>query len=401
MSLKNFEILNELGKGTYSTVYKVKRITDEKIYALKKVRIMSLKEKEKRNALNEIRILASINHPNIISYKEAFFDDESRTLCLVLEYADGGDLYQRILQYQKKGKYMSETFIWNLMIQIVRGMKALHDLNILHRDLKSANVFLTKSGEVKIGDMNVSKVSKDCIMHTQTGTPYYASPEVWKDIPYDIKSDVWSLGCVLYESASLKPPFQADNMEGLYKKVIKGEYNSIPKSFSIELSHVIYGMLQVNPNYRFSCAQILSLPSVVKHMNGTFGDNEFSLLQTIKFPKNFNMISKNLPEPNYIQMKPMRNKSTIMPNVRKDVIIMRNASESKSRKNLIKGDAESPGVIKRSFIKENYKLIHLHRAGQILKKYSAKSLVPKNDPVKGEIFLRKPGTNRSLVLPGY
>lgn len=401
MSLKNFEILNELGKGTYSTVYKVKRITDEKIYALKKVRIMSLKEKEKRNALNEIRILASINHPNIISYKEAFFDDESRTLCLVLEYADGGDLYQRILQYQKKGKYMSETFIWNLMIQIVRGMKALHDLNILHRDLKSANVFLTKSGEVKIGDMNVSKVSKDCIMHTQTGTPYYASPEVWKDIPYDIKSDVWSLGCVLYESASLKPPFQADNMEGLYKKVIKGEYNSIPKSFSIELSHVIYGMLQVNPNYRFSCAQILSLPSVVKHMNGTFGDNEYSLLQTIKFPKNFNMISKNLPEPNYIQMKPMRNKSTIMPNVRKDVIIMRNASESKSRKNLIKGDAESPGVIKRSFIKENYKLIHLHRAGQILKKYSAKSLVPKNDPVKGEIFLRKPGTNRSLVLPGY
>jgi NIMA (never in mitosis gene a)-related kinase len=249
--------------------------------------------------------------------------------------------------------------------------------------------------------MNVSKVSKDCIMHTQTGTPYYASPEVWKDIPYDIKSDVWSLGCVLYESASLKPPFQADNMEGLYKKVIKGEYNSIPKCFSIELSHVIYGMLQVNPNYRFSCAQILSLPSVVKHMNGNPGDNEYSLLQTIKFPKNFNMISKNLPEPNYIQMKPVRNKSTIMPNVRKDITIMRNASESKSRKNLIKNDSESPGGIKRSFIKENYKLIHLHRAGQILKKYSAKSLIPRNDPAKGEIFIRKPGTNRSLVLPGY
>ena len=111
MSLKNFEIIGKLGEGTYSTVYKVKRQTDDNIYALKKVRLANLKEKEKRNALNEIRILASVKHPNIISYKEAFFDDESKCLCLVMEYADGGDLFQRILQYQKKGVYMSESFV--------------------------------------------------------------------------------------------------------------------------------------------------------------------------------------------------------------------------------------------------------------------------------------------------
>jgi NIMA (never in mitosis gene a)-related kinase len=95
-------------------------------------------------------------------------------------------------------------------------LKALHDLKICHRDIKCANVFLTKDGIIKLGDLNVSKVAKKGMLHTQTGTPYYASPEVWKDKPYDSKSDIWSLGCVLYEMASLLPPFRAAHMTGLY-----------------------------------------------------------------------------------------------------------------------------------------------------------------------------------------
>jgi len=95
-------------------------------------------------------------------------------------------------------------------------MKALHDLKILHRDIKCANIFLTKEGIIKLGDLNVSKVAKKGLLHTQTGTPYYASPEVWKYRPYDNRSDVWSLGCVLYEMIMLNPPFRAANMNGLY-----------------------------------------------------------------------------------------------------------------------------------------------------------------------------------------
>lgn len=99
----------------------------------------------------------------------------------------------------------------------MKGLNELHKLNILHRDLKSANIFLTTKGEIKIGDMNVSKLAKKGLLYTQTGTPYYASPEVWKDKPYDKMSDIWSLGCILYEMTTLKPPFRAENMEGLYK----------------------------------------------------------------------------------------------------------------------------------------------------------------------------------------
>ena len=92
--------------------------------------------------------------------------------------------------------------------------------------------------------MNVSKLANyKGLNYTQTGTPYYASPEVWRDDPYDSKSDIWSLGCVLYEMITLKPPFRAENMEGLYKKVLKGHYQKIPNTYSSELSYVIQQLL--------------------------------------------------------------------------------------------------------------------------------------------------------------
>lgn len=121
--------------------------------------------------------------------------------------------------------------------------------------MKSANIFMNKDGQAKLGDMNVSKVAKKGMLYTQTGTPYYASPEVWEDKPYDSKSDIWSLGCVMYEMCTLKPPFRANDMEGLYKKVIKGQYGRISKTYSFELHHVIDMLLQVDPGRRPNCGK--------------------------------------------------------------------------------------------------------------------------------------------------
>lgn len=111
---------------------------------------------------------------------------------------------------------------------MARGLKSLHDKEIVHRDIKCANVFLMKSGDLKLGDLNVSKVAKHgALLQTQTGTPYYASPEVWKDQPYNLKSDIWSMGCVLYEMTMLNPPFKSQDMNGLYQKVTRGLYPAL------------------------------------------------------------------------------------------------------------------------------------------------------------------------------
>lgn len=111
-----------------------------------------------------------------------------------MEYADNGDLLQKIKKYKDRRKYISEEQIMSTFVQIVNGLKKIHDLDIMHRDLKSANVFLNRDGRVQLGDLNVSKLSQQGLNYTQTGTPYYASPEVWKEKPYDFKSDIWSIG---------------------------------------------------------------------------------------------------------------------------------------------------------------------------------------------------------------
>ena len=173
--MEGFEILEKLGDGAYSVVYQVRRKEDSKVYALKKVRLQNLSDKEKENSLNEVRILASVKSTFVIAYKEAFIDENDKSLCIVMEYADKGDLYQKICQFKKMGCLIEEVDVWRIFIQMVKGLKALHDLKILHRDLKSANIFLFSDGSAKIGDLNVSKVTKKGLGYTQTGTPYYAS----------------------------------------------------------------------------------------------------------------------------------------------------------------------------------------------------------------------------------
>lgn len=310
-SLNDFKQQGALGEGAYSTVYKVTRLADGKVYALKKVKLPSLSEKEKQNALNEVRLLASIKDHYIIDYKEAFFDDKSRCLCIVQEFASAGDLFQQISKCQKDKTHLREADVWRYLYGMCMGLRALHDMRILHRDLKSANVFLStdKDGATaKLGDFNVSKVAKRGLCMTQTGTPYYASPEVWRDMPYDAKSDMWSLGCVLYEMVGLRPPFKSEDMEGLYRKVLKGQYPRIPAQYSQDMNEVISKLLQVNPRHRPTVDELLQTPVMRRHMIGSamqpptqLGEMKSvnNLLQTIKLPKNVIDISVLLPKPRY------------------------------------------------------------------------------------------------------
>ena len=311
MSLNDFKIGKLLGKGAFGIVLLVKRKIDGQTYAMKQVSISQLTDKEKNNALNEIRILASLSHRNIIGYKDAFFDEKSKTLNIVMEYADGGDMSKKIKYNLKHGLIFRENVIWNYLIQILEGLNYLHEKNIIHRDLKSANIFLTKKGSIKIGDLNVSKIAKVGMAYTQTGTPYYASPEIWLDKPYDFKSDIWSFGCILYELCQLKPPFRGTSLKNLCYNIQRGIYEPIMSFYSDDLRNIIGLMLKTNPNMRPTTSQILNSSIIInkkkelkiclspQDLFDQYDERQKGLIATIKMPRNFREINGNLPMNKY------------------------------------------------------------------------------------------------------
>ena len=155
-------------------------------------------------------------------------------------------------------RMIDETLIWRVAQQALKGLEALHAVNVLHRDIKSANIFFTKDqSQVKLADMNVSIVTANGMARTQTGTPYYASPEVWQEKPYSNKCDVWSLGCVLYEMAALKPPFVSHDLKSLKKTIISGLYKRIPTNYSDDLENLIRLCLKVDPKERPSATELI------------------------------------------------------------------------------------------------------------------------------------------------
>lgn len=168
-----------------------------------------------------------------------------------MEVADSGDLLKMISDRKRRKVHFRESQVWRILIETVYGLRAMHDLHIMHRDIKSANIFLQRNTDqrqveggylyqAKLGDLNVSKVTNQKgLNYTQTGTPYYASPEVWRDEPYGYKSDVWSLGCVIYEMLALKPPFSGKDMDQLFKRVCKGVFPRIPEHYSNDIWNVV------------------------------------------------------------------------------------------------------------------------------------------------------------------
>ena len=161
-SLSDFEIVNRLGSGSFGVVYKVRRIVDEQFYVIKSVRIAELSHREQLEAINEVTILAKMNSPFVVRYFDSFIDQES--LHIVMEYCNRGDLQTLLKKAKEKNMSgLKENVTWNIFLQIVLGLYYLHQQKILHRDLKTANVFLMKDDSqpfflVKIGDLGVAKL---------------------------------------------------------------------------------------------------------------------------------------------------------------------------------------------------------------------------------------------------
>jgi len=206
---------------------------------------------------NESKILSSLNSPYIVKYFDSFI--ENNNLNIVMEYCDSGDLANFLASSKTTLKMLNENKIWKYFIQICLGIAYLHSKKVLHRDLKSLNIFLTKNDGVRIGDLGVAKVLNHTnFASTFVGTPYYLSPEICEERPYNEKSDIWALGCILYEMATFKHPFNATNQGALILKILKGTYDPISSQYSSDLKMLIDMLLDKNYFQRPSVFEILT-----------------------------------------------------------------------------------------------------------------------------------------------
>ncbi|PSN50789.1 hypothetical protein C0J52_05947 [Blattella germanica] len=246
-----------IGEGSFGTAYLVRA---------KGTGIHYMTVKEKDEAMREVEVLAKMQHPYIVAYKESFEHDKN--LYIVMDYCEGGDLYTKIREHAQKGRYFSEDTILNWFVQICLALKHVHDRKILHRDIKSQNIFLSKGNIVKLGDFGIAKILKNTVELAKTciGTPYYLSPEICENKPYNNKSDVWALGCILFEMAALKHAFVAGNMKNLIMKIIRGSSPQLPSRYSSDMQNLVRQLFKRNPQERPSINTILKKTFIAKRI---------------------------------------------------------------------------------------------------------------------------------------
>ncbi|KAL3312990.1 Serine/threonine-protein kinase Nek3 [Cichlidogyrus casuarinus] len=204
-----------------------------------------MSERERADVIKEISVLAKMNHSNIVCYMGSF--EELGKIHIVMEFCQGGDLYNKI--NNQKPTLFTEGQILDWLVQISLALKHIHDRMILHRDIKSQNIFLTHDNRVKLGDFGIAKVLNNTrdLARTCIGTPYYLSPEICENRPYNNKSDIWALGCVIYELTTLKHAFEAQNMKSLVFKIVRGNYPPISTRYSSELRSLVAQIFRRNP----------------------------------------------------------------------------------------------------------------------------------------------------------
>mmetsp|Transcript_10793 Transcript_10793/g.29331 ORF Transcript_10793/g.29331 Transcript_10793/m.29331 type:complete len:506 (-) Transcript_10793:112-1629(-) len=256
---EKYQRIKVLGKGSFGKAYLVKNTEADELCVVKQMETSMMDPKERNEAVKEAMLLKRMDHKNIVRFQEVFMTRKGR-LCIVMDYADGGDVHMEIKR--REGKLIPEAHILEWFVQTCFALKHVHDRKVLHRDLKTQNIFLMATGQIKLGDFGIARVldaTKD-YAKTMVGTPYYLSPEIIEDRPYNFKSDVWSLGVVLYEMTTLKHPFDADSLVILASKILKDQYPPPDKMYTHELVSLVRCMLSKDAGMRPSVRGILETP---------------------------------------------------------------------------------------------------------------------------------------------
>lgn len=261
--MNSYVVIKEIGTGSFGRALKARPREGMSTVVIKRIDLSILSLKQKSEAINEVNVLRELRHPYIIKHLANFI--ECGHLHIVMEFADAGDLGARIKAMRVSGHSFTEAQISRWFTQILLGLSFIHGKNIMHRDLKPQNLFIASNGDrMLIGDFGVCRVmeSKQDLARTMTGTPYYLSPEVFQNKPYSFKSDIWAIGCILYEMATLKVPFDAFDMRSLSLRVCRGSNPSFPVAFSSELRTTFHAIMQRDHHSRPSADALLSRPFI-------------------------------------------------------------------------------------------------------------------------------------------
>ncbi|EPQ06119.1 Serine/threonine-protein kinase Nek11 [Myotis brandtii] len=261
---RRYVLQRKLGSGSFGTVYLVldkKAKRGEELKVLKEISVGGLNPNDTVQANLEAQLLSKLDHPAIVKFHASFVEQDN--FCIITEYCEGRDLDCKIQEYKEAGKTFSDGQVIEWFIQLLLGVDYMHERRILHRDLKSKNIFL-KNNLLKIGDFGVSRLLMgSCdLATTLTGTPHYMSPEALKHQGYDTKSDIWSLACILYEMCCMNHAFTGSNFLSIVLKIVEGDTPSLPTRYPRELNAIMERMLNKNPSLRPSAIEILKIPYI-------------------------------------------------------------------------------------------------------------------------------------------
>ncbi|XP_067371100.1 serine/threonine-protein kinase Nek5 isoform X4 [Channa argus] len=267
--MNGYEVIRQIGEGAFGKAFLVRDKGGgggDRQCVVKQISFRKMSTREKEASKKEVILLSKMKHPNIVAFITSF--EEQGSLYIVMEYCDGGDMMKKI--NMQRGVLFSEEQIVGWFVQICLGLKHIHDRKILHRDIKAQNVFLSSGGlKAKLGDFGIARMLNNTmeLARTCVGTPYYLSPEICESRPYNNKTDIWSLGCVLYELCTLRHPFEGSSLRQLVVKICMGRYNPVPKHYSYDLRLLVTQLFKVNPRDRPSVTSVLRRPFLEKHIS--------------------------------------------------------------------------------------------------------------------------------------